>query len=92
MMVVKRTRARVAIAVALMANPNGRYWGYELSRRLQLDPGMVYPSLKRMLDEGWLADGWERPSQGRPARRYYHLTDKGKAELPTLAAAADAGE
>ena len=53
---------------------------------------MMYPLLQRMLDEGWLADGWEDQAQTgrakRPPRRYYELTDKGKAALGAVIAEA----
>jgi DNA-binding PadR family transcriptional regulator len=41
-----------------------------------------------MLEEGWLADGWEEQPRdgwsGRPPRRYYQLTSAGKTELAIL--------
>jgi PadR family transcriptional regulator, regulatory protein PadR len=40
--------------------------------------------LTRMLDQGWLTDGWEDPTtiqDKRPPRRYYELTSKGQSEL-----------
>jgi PadR family transcriptional regulator PadR len=40
--------------------------------------------LTRMLNEGWLVDGWEDPAEiqeKRPPRRYYELTKLGKREL-----------
>ena len=59
----------VQAAIALMADPNGRHWGYELSKRSGLRSGVMYPLLARMLDEGWLADGWEdQVKVGRPKR------------------------
>jgi PadR family transcriptional regulator, regulatory protein PadR len=52
----------------------------------------MYPLLQRMLDEGWLADGWEDRVQvgeaKRPPRRYYELTDEGKIALGALLAEA----
>jgi PadR family transcriptional regulator len=52
--------------------------------------GALYPILHRMLDEGWLEDGWESfdADAKRPPRRYYTLTDLGRAELAKLLAAA----
>lgn len=46
--------------------------------------------LTRLLDEGWLADGWEDPPtiHGRPPRRYYQITDLGLARLGALVAEA----
>jgi PadR family transcriptional regulator, regulatory protein PadR len=82
---VKRTYALVQVALALMADPTGRHWGYELSKRSGVRSGVMYPILQRMLDEGWLDDGWEdQPTVGRakrPPRRYYELTDEGKTAL-----------
>jgi PadR family transcriptional regulator PadR len=73
-----------------MADASGRHWGYELSKQSGVRSGVIYPTLKRMLDEGWLIDGWEdQPQVGRakrPPRRYYELTDKGKAKLGAVIA------
>jgi PadR family transcriptional regulator PadR len=54
----------------------------------------MYPVLRRMLDEGWLADGWEDQAEAsrekRPSRRYYEVTDLGRSELGALVARARA--
>jgi PadR family transcriptional regulator, regulatory protein PadR len=54
----------------------------------------MYPVLQRMLDEGWLADGWEDQAEAgrekRPPRRYYEVTDLGRSELGAIAACARA--
>lgn len=74
-----------------MQEANGRHWGYELSKQSGVRSGVMYPILQRMLDEGWLDDGWEDQANGRakrPARRYYELTDEGKAALGALLAEA----
>jgi PadR family transcriptional regulator PadR len=42
-----------------MADPFGRHWGYELGKRAGLRSGIVYPALSRLLEDGWLNDGWE---------------------------------
>jgi Transcriptional regulator PadR-like family len=53
---------------------------------------VMYPILGRMLEEGWLADGWEDQAQlgraKRPPRRYYELTAEGKTALGAVVAAA----
>jgi PadR family transcriptional regulator PadR len=43
----------------------------------------MYPILHRLLDEGWLTDGWDdtEASKHRPPRRYYELTDLGRRAL-----------
>jgi PadR family transcriptional regulator PadR len=88
---MRMTHSLVQVAMALMAEPAGRHWGYDLSKRSGVRSGVLYPTLQRMLDEGWLQDGWEE--QGgvrakRPPRRYYELTDRGKTELGAVLAAA----
>lgn len=89
---MRRTYALVLVAMALMADVGGRHWGYELSKRSGVRSGVMYPILQRMLDEGWLADGWEDQGQvgraKRPPRRYYELTDKGKTALGAVIAEA----
>ena len=75
-----------------MADASGRHWGYDLSKRSGVRSGVMYPTLQRMLDEGWLDDGWEDQVQvgraKRPPRRYYQLTDEGKIALGALVAEA----
>jgi PadR family transcriptional regulator PadR len=89
---VRRTYALVQVALALMAEPGARHWGYELTKQSGVRSGVMYPLLQRMLDEGWLDDGWEDQGQvgraKRPPRRYYKLTDVGKAALGALIAEA----
>jgi PadR family transcriptional regulator PadR len=89
---VRRTYAVVAVAVALMSDPDIRHWGYELSRGSGIRSGVMYPVLQRMLDEGWLADGWEDQGQAgrgkRPPRRYYEVTSEGRAALGAVVAGA----
>jgi PadR family transcriptional regulator, regulatory protein PadR len=81
----------VLLALVLMADPYGRHWGYELGKKAGLRSGVVYPALSRMLEDGWLSDGWEESWEGdrkRPPRRYYEITDKGRHELAALVATA----
>lgn len=89
---MRKTYALVQVALGLMADPSGRHWGYELSKRSGVRSGVMYPTLQRMLDEEWLADGWEDQVQvgrvKRPPRRYYELTDKGKIALGAVIAEA----
>jgi PadR family transcriptional regulator len=80
----------VGVAIAIMSDPAGRHWGYELTRKSGVRSGVLYPILSRMLAEEWLTDGWEDPATtgGRPPRRYYELTEAGKRELGAVLAAA----
>ena len=84
---MRTTRSLVQVAVALLEEPAAKHWGYELSRRADVRSGVLYPMLTRMLNEGWLTDGWEDAdaiAEKRPPRRYYELTDFGRAELSGL--------
>jgi PadR family transcriptional regulator PadR len=81
---MRRTRAFIAVAIVLLDEPDGRHWGYELSKRSGVRSGVLYPILTRMLSAGWLADGWEDPAtlpERRPPRRYYELTEIGRTRL-----------
>jgi PadR family transcriptional regulator PadR len=73
----------VQVAAALMLEPEDRHWGYELAKASGVKSGVMYPILRRMMEDGWLSDGWEdaAEAQGRPPRRYYMITDKGKTAL-----------
>src|SRR4051812_33133030 len=84
---MRRTKSLIAVAIALMDDPDGRHWGYELSKRSGIRSGVMYPLLTRLLEQGWLVDGWEDPAtikDKRPPRRYYKLTETGKRELGAL--------
>jgi PadR family transcriptional regulator PadR len=84
---MRRTHALIQVVLALLEHPTGRHWGYDLSRRAGVRSGVLHPILRRMLDEGWLKDGWEDPTQlggKRPPRRYYEVTDEGRTALSAL--------
>jgi PadR family transcriptional regulator PadR len=87
---MRKTQSTVKVAVALLAKPRDRHWGYDLSKESGVMSGVLYPILARMLDEGWLADGWEDPPEaaGRPPRRYYTITPLGLTRLGALIAEA----
>lgn len=75
-----------------MADPDAAHWGRETQRQTGIRAGVLYPVLYRMLERGWLADGWEdvedARAENRPPRRYYAVTAAGKTELSALLAAA----
>ena len=84
---MRKTHALVQVAMALLDDPTGRHWGYELSRQAGVRSGVLYPMLTRMLDEGWVEDGWEDPTtirEKRPPWRYYELTDEGRLALGAI--------
>jgi PadR family transcriptional regulator, regulatory protein PadR len=88
---MKRTKPLIKIAAVMMSNPDGKQWGYDLWRQSGVRSGVMYPILRRMLEDGWLEDGWEDPATtiGRPPRRYYTITTFGAGQLEQLAALAD---
>lgn len=84
---MRKTQTLVQVAAALMANPQRRHWGYALSNESGVRSGALHPILHRMLNEGWLQDGWEDMSEAggaRPPRHYYELTETGHLRLAAL--------
>lgn len=88
---MKKTHALVQVAAVLLEDPSGRHWGYETAKKAGVRSGVMYPMLTRLLRDGWLTDGWEDPAtiKSRPPRRYYELTDLGRARLGALMAEAE---
>lgn len=66
-------------------------YGYEITERLsdygfgQIAEGTIYPLLLR-LEKNGLAQAEYRASEVGPNRKYYALTDKGRAELQNFLA------
>lgn len=85
---MRRTKQLTRVAAVLMADPDARVYGYSLSRAAKVRSGVLYPTLTRMLDAGWLTDGWEDATatraEKRPPRRYYTVTPAGRAALSEL--------
>lgn len=84
---MRLTHSLVQVAVSLAEAPFDQYWGYDLSKRAHVRSGVLYPILQRLLDAGWLEDGWEElagAGSKRPPRRYYRLTDEGRREIGAI--------
>lgn len=91
---MKVTYSLVLVAIAILdmsQEADGRIWGYALSKKSGVRSGVLYPTLDRMMGEGWLEDHWEESTEGkkRPPRRYYTLTDKGRNNLGGVARRAE---
>jgi hypothetical protein len=69
---------------ALVDHPSRRWHGFELCKQTGLAAGTLYPILGRLEHNDWLASQWEEPerheAERRPRRRYYWLTETGRAE------------
>jgi PadR family transcriptional regulator PadR len=69
----------------------GEAYGYEIVSKLttqtngalEVTDGTLYPVLYRLERAGYVAVRWETPARGVP-RKYYQLTDSGRAELERL--------
>ncbi len=73
---------------AFLADPAVPRYGYDLMKASGLPSGTLYPMLSRLQEQGLVSSAWEPPGgdgSGRPACRYYWLTDEGiesaRAEL-----------
>lgn len=70
---------------------DGESYGYELRRELaaragDLDPAVMYRSLRDMERSGMISSRW-MSSQSGPRRRVYAITTRGRRELRQIAAA-----
>ena len=70
----------LSILQVLSAQPSAWRHGYDLSTETELKSGTLYPVLMRLSDRGLLDSRWEESElPGRPPRRMYRLTAKGRA-------------
>ena len=80
--------ARMTIPVRLVLNvflhdPDAERYGLEIAESAGLASGTIHPILARLEGAGWLTSHWEDVDpheMGRPARRYYRLTEAGLRE------------
>ena len=75
------------LVIAILAD-EGESYGYAILKRLrelsggelEWSDGMLYPLLHRLHRLGYVEPEWRTPADGR-RRRYYALTDHGRARL-----------
>jgi PadR family transcriptional regulator PadR len=80
--------AASATPLVLAILSEGESYGYAIIKRvdelsggkLQWTDGMLYPVLHRLERNGFVEAQWGRSESGR-RRKYYRLTDRGRAEL-----------
>ena len=82
-------RGAIEFCVLSLLRDEDRY-GFDISRTLSgfdglvTSEGTIYPLLARLRQEGYVETTWHESSQG-PPRRYYRLTDAGRAALDAFA-------
>ena len=78
-------RPGIKTLTILLAVSEGRRYGLDLVSRTGLPSGTVYPVLGRLLRRGWVRGRWEdqriADREGRPRRKYYEVTQEGRAVL-----------
>ena len=83
-------RGSLELIVLHLLSP-GEAYGYEIVSKLtaqsngalEVTDGTLYPVLYRLERAGYVAVRWDTPERGVP-RKYYRLTDEGRAELERL--------
>ncbi len=78
---------RGVIVMAVLSQLDREQYGYSLIKSLaehglEIDQGTLYPLLRRLESQGLLQSSW-RVEADRP-RRYYVISDEGRALLPRL--------
>lgn len=80
-------------ALVLTAIAAGHHYGFDVMEACGLPSGTVYPALRRLEKAGLLRSGWEDAetayAAGRPRRRTYRLTTRGREALPEAEAKLD---
>lgn len=81
------TPTRIVLQAFLDA-PTDETYGFELAEVTGLASGTIYPILRRLEEDGLIADRWEEVEAGgqRRRRRYYHLTAEGRRVARTVTA------
>lgn len=74
-----------SVAVILRALDNGYRYGFDIMDITGLPSGTVYPALRRLEEAGQVTSKWEKHTvaqqEARPPRKYYELTEEGRAAL-----------
>ena len=82
-MLTQLKKGALELCVLAQLRDRDRY-GYELvsaiSEEIKVTLGTIYPLLKRINQIGYVETEMRESADG-PARKYYHLTDSGKAVL-----------
>ena len=76
------------VLLGVLAETDEDLYGYDIAKRLQrvrdgealFKEGTIYPVLRSLAASGWLSSRIV-PSYAGPPRRYYRITDEGRAVL-----------
>jgi DNA-binding SARP family transcriptional activator/DNA-binding PadR family transcriptional regulator len=74
------TPQTLQVLKVLLERPAVKQYGLQIAKQTGLAAGSLYPILSRLEQIGWLGSEWEDSDphrDGRPRRRYYHLTGVG---------------
>jgi DNA-binding PadR family transcriptional regulator len=88
---IRMTIPTQRVLEVLLAEPSAESYGLQIGDAAGLPSGTVHPILARLEAVGWVESRWEQidPRQeGRPARRYYRLTEDGRDAAPSALARA----
>ena len=81
--IVSSTRLSHTAALILKALSLGYRFGLEVMEVTGLPSGTVYPALRRLERDALVESSWEpeaeAPEKQRPVRRYYEVTEAGRA-------------
>ena len=73
-------------ALVLRAVAFGHQYGFDVMEACGMPSGTVYPALRRLEKAGLLGSGWEKDKDaraaGRPRRRTYRITARGRKAMP----------
>jgi len=79
------TKLSHTAAMILQAIHAGHIYGFDIMATTGLPSGTVYPAMRRLERDGWIASKWEQQSiadeEQRPPRKYYRVTPAGRATL-----------
>jgi PadR family transcriptional regulator len=80
-----RRYVTASTALVLQAIASGYRYGFDIMDVSGLPSGTVYPALRRLEQAALLRAEWESQEsaarEGRPARRYYQITEAGAVAL-----------
>jgi DNA-binding PadR family transcriptional regulator len=76
------------ILLALKGGPRHGYGLLKLleAREIKLPASLLYRKLRRLMDDGWVAESDAKPDETDARRRYYRLTSTGETLLRAEAA------